>query len=186
MQENKINIMADLETTGVDAGCCILSIALVPFATDYPLDTFYETISHQASLAAGFVDDPYTLAWWDKQDLDVQGEAFSGIRSPESVLKSVSHYLSELGEPKDIIIWGNGKDFDNVILGHAFKKMGIKQPWHYKNNRCYRDLAAMYPMFPKVKPMLAHNALQDAIAQSIHAELILRSVKTAMIKPHFD
>lgn len=168
-----VNLMCDLETTGTEPGCCILSIALVPLATDYALDTFYETISHRLSLDAGFTDDEATLLWWDKQKPEIQEEAFSGIRSPYSVLESVSAYMANLGEPKEIHLWGNGKDFDNVILAHAFKKLGIKQPWHYRNNWCYRDLAKLYPMYPKGDVMAAHNALADATAQARHAEIIM-------------
>ena len=174
----KVNIMVDLETTGVDAGCCILSIALVPFDTDYPLDTFYETISHTDSQIQGFQDDPDTLAWWDKQKPEIQAEAFSGTRKLRAVLESVSFYLATLGEPKDIILWGNGKDFDNVILGYAFKRLGLKQPWSFRNNRCYRDLTANYPMIPKGDVLGAHNALNDALAQAKHAEIIFQTVRS--------
>lgn len=178
------NIMCDLETTGTQAGCCILSIALVPFATSYPMDSFYETISHRSSLDAGFTDDPDTLNWWDKQKREVQEEAFSGTRNVRDVLESVSFYLRQIGEPKEIYIWGNGKDFDNVILAAAFKKLGIKQPWHYRNNRCYRDLAAMYPLYPKGDIFQAHNALEDAICQAKHAEVIMAGARRG-IPPQF-
>lgn len=174
------NIMCDLETTGVDAGCCILSIALVPFCTDLPLDTFYETISHTDSHIEGFIDDPQTLRWWDKQKPEIQQEAFGGTRKLRSVLESMSFYLQTIGDPKEIYLWGNGKDFDNVILSHALKRMGMKQPWHYRNNRCYRDLAAMYPMFPKGDVMQAHNALSDALAQASHATTILQAAKRGL------
>lgn len=176
-----VHVMVDLETTGVEAGCCILSIGLVPFHTEYPYDTFYETISHLSSKDAGFTDDSATLGWWDKQKPEIQAEAFSGTRPIRSVLETVSSYLGNLGDPKEIYLWGNGKDFDNVILSHAFKKLGIKQPWHYRNNRCYRDLAAMYPYYPKGDIMQAHNALHDAIAQARHAEIIFKGVLDGML-----
>lgn len=165
-----INVMVDLETTGVEPGCCILSIALVPFLVPAPLDNFYETISHQKSLEAGFTDDPETIAWWNRQRKDIAEEAFSGFRSPQSVLESVSFYLRQLGEPKEIHLWGNGKDFDNAILTKYFKQIGIKLPWHYRNNHCYRDLANMYPSIAKGEVEGAHNALNDALAQAKHAE----------------
>lgn len=178
------NIMADIETTGTEPGCCILSIALVPFATDMPLDTFYETVSHRSCLDAGLTDSHETLAWWDKQKKDVQEEAFSGTRDIKSVLESMTFYLRQIGEPKDIHLWGNGKDFDNVILAAAFKKLGLKQPWHYRNNHCYRDLAGMYPMYPKGDVFQAHHALQDAIAQAKHAEIIMEGARRGII-PYF-
>lgn len=175
-----IRLMADLETTGTQAGCCILSIALVPFLAESPLESFYERISHRLSLDAGFTDDHDNLLWWDKQKPSVQEEAFSGIRSPYSVLESMVAYCQTLGEPKDIELWGNGKDFDNVILAAAFKKLGIKQPWHYRNNRCYRDLAAYYPAVPRVDPEIPHHALYDASAQALHASQIITQARRGM------
>lgn len=176
-----VNLMCDLETTGVEPGCCILSIALVPFLVgDLQIPHFYEKISHNLSKEEGFEDNIDTLVWWDKQKREIQEEAFSGIRSPFSVLTSVSAYMSSLGEPKEIFLWGNGKDFDNVILTHAFRRLGIKLPWHYRNNRCYRDLAAMYPGLPKPLIQQAHNALADAQGQASHAEVIIQGAKRGL------
>jgi len=175
----KINIMCDLETTGTEPGCCILSIALVPFAYDSSihLESFYETISHRSSLDFGFTDSPETLTWWDKQKPEIQQEAFSGTRSADSVMESVVFYLRGFGEPKDINLWGNGKDFDNVILARYFKVLGMKQPWHYANNWCYRDLTKLYSYIPKPSIAQAHNALADATAQASHAEIIFKDIK---------
>jgi hypothetical protein len=172
-----MHIMVDLETTGVEPGCCILSIALVPFDLGLELTPFYDKISHRLSRDYGFVDDPDTLNWWDKQKPEISDEAFSGDRSPEAVLESVSYYLKQMGEPKQLYLWGNGKDFDNVILTKAFKKLGKKLPWHYGNNWCYRDFTKLYPMIPKLSNPNAHNALADAQAQASHLELIFDSIR---------
>lgn len=167
------NLMLDLETTGTKPGCCILSVGIAPFLTDIPQDTFYEAISHSSSRSYGFTDSPDTLSWWDKQKPDIQAEAFSGTRDLKAALESISFYMKCLGEPKEIIVWGNGKDFDNMILTEAFQRLGMKVPWDFRNNRCYRDLAAMYPMYPKEKIANAHNALADALAQARHATLMI-------------
>jgi len=172
-----INIMVDLETTGTESGCCILSVALVPFDLGLELPPFYEKISHRASRDMGFTDSSDTLAWWDKQKREVQEEAFSGTRTPLSVLESISHYMGELGEPKQLNLWGNGKDFDNVILTRYFKTLAMKLPWHYGNNWCYRDVTKLYPMVPKLANPNAHNALADAQAQASHLELIFERIR---------
>lgn len=175
--ENKVHVMCDLETTGTRPGCCVLSLAVVPFATVIPVEPFYEKISWRSSLDAGFNNDEDTLLWWNRQKQAVQDEAFSGTRSVESVLESLSHYMAQLGEPKDIILWGNGADFDNAILSHCYKHLGLKQPWDFRNNRCYRTLKNMYPHVEYVKPDVSHNALSDAVAQSNQAEMIFNLAK---------
>lgn len=177
-----MNLMLDIETTGTNAGCCILSVAMVPFgelATE--LDYFYEKISHTESKLAGFQDDPDTLRWWDKQSPEAQEEAFSGTRSPKSVLESLSFYLKGMGEPKELFIWGNGKDFDQPIMQFAFKNLGLPVPWRFQNNKCYRDLCSMYPMYTKTPVLGAHNALNDAVAQARHAEIILQGAKRGVL-----
>lgn len=163
----KTNIMCDLETTGTSGGCCILSVGLVFILDGVICDTYYDKISHEFSKYAGFHDDPDTVAWWNKQRADIQEEAFSGMRTPDSVLESISHKLKEYGTPRDIYLWGNGSDFDNVILSAAYKRLGMPQPWHYTNNSCYRTWKNSAPV-PYQKPMDAHNALADAIAQARH------------------
>lgn len=173
-----MNVMIDLETTGTSSGCCILSLAAVPFLAEAPLESFYEKISHVKSMDAGFTNDEATLRWWDKQKKEIQDEAFSGTRSPLSVLESFIYYLKQLGEPKHIYLWGNGADFDNVILATYFKRLGIEAlPWGTWNNRCYRTLKNLFPIVQYQKPVDAHNALADATAQARHAALILQAVQ---------
>ncbi len=179
------NIMLDLETTGLDAGCCIISVALVPFLTDNPIEPFYETISHRSCLDAGFTDNHSTLAWWDRQKPEIAAEAFSGTRSIDSVLDSISFYLACIGEPKEIFMWGNGKDFDQPILTAAFRKLNKKLPWDYRNNKCYRDLTAMYPYMDKPENKTKHNALADAKAQAEHAQHIILEARRYGISPVF-
>lgn len=172
-----MNVMLDLETTGTSAGCCILSVAAVPFMAESPLDSFYETISHVKSMDEGFTNDENTLRWWDKQKKEIQEEAFSGTRSPLAVMESLAFYLKQLGEPKHIYVWGNGADFDNVILSHYFRQLGMPQPWGAFNNRCYRTLKNLFPVVQYQKPVDAHNALADATAQARHAAIIMQAVQ---------
>lgn len=176
-----VHLVCDLETTGTEPGCCILSIALVPVGIP-EIEPFYETISHEDSLIQGFHDELETLSWWDKQKTEAQTEAFSGTRKLRSVLESVSFYMDvvrELGSGgnQKLYLWGNGKDFDNVLLSTAYKRLGMKQPWDFRNNRCYRDLASYYPWIAKVKPEIPHHALYDAKAEAAHLEMIFNELR---------
>lgn len=161
------NIVCDLETTGKRSGCSILSVGLVFILEGTICDTYYEKISHTESKLAGFSDDPDTLVWWNKQRADIQEEAFSGFRSPGSVLQSISNKMKEYGSSRELHLWGNGSDFDNAILAGAYEHLGLPQPWHYTNNSCYRTWKNSVPV-PYQKPIDAHNALADAVAQARH------------------
>lgn len=182
MLEKATHLVIDIETTGTQAGCCILSIALVPVGIP-EIEPFYSCIDHLSSLDEGFKDDEETLLWWNKQKREVQEEAFSGTRSIKSVLESMAFYIdcvSDLGNKK-LYMWGNGKDFDNVILSAAYKKLSMKQPWDFRNNRCYRDLAAYYPWVDKVKPEIPHHALYDAKAEAAHLEKIFAELRSDIL-----
>lgn len=169
-----INVMLDLETTGTAPGCCILSIGACSFGIGARETTLhYNKISHADSLGAGFTDDVETLVWWKKQPEEARLEAFSGTTLVDQSLYAFADYLKQFN--CDVILWGNGSDFDNTILAAAYTKLGIPIPWKFWNNRCYRTLKNMYSEVRQL-PFVgtAHKALDDARNQALHAERLLR------------
>ena len=70
-------------------------------------------------------------------------------------------------------VWGNGSDFDNVIVRSLLDSYGITTPWKFYKNRCFRTIReTVYATFPflkddQIKPELAHHALSDAKAQAL-------------------
>lgn len=166
-----MNLMLDLETLGTKPGAVVLSIAAVPFASQYDIEPFYQKIRVESSIAAGLTIDPATEKWWATQDMEVRREAHSGTLEIHVVLDMFSEYIRQL--PEAPRIWGNGSDFDNPILAHAYSACGIRLPWSFRDNMCFRTLKGYFPGIPYVKPLLAHNALSDAKAQAAHANKIL-------------
>jgi len=164
------NLMVDLETLGTRPGCAILSIAAVPFASPYDLEPFYVKIDSTTCTEAGFHVDDATIAWWEKQSKEAYDEAFSGTMDILVALAAFADYCAAL--PFTPLVWGNGANFDNAILGEAYRLVAMKQPWRYTDDRCYRTLKALYPQIPYAKPVIAHNALHDAKAQADHATRI--------------
>ncbi|WP_376767405.1 3'-5' exoribonuclease domain-containing protein [Paludibacterium denitrificans] len=75
----------------------------------------------------------------------------------------LQYRLSESDAP----IWGNGSDFDNAILQHAFRQHGLR--WPYWRNRCLRSLRGvvldLYPQCANETPPfegLKHHSMDDA------------------------
>ena len=170
-----MNIMVDLETVGVRPTSGILSIGAIPFDLDGVMqDPFYRRIDLDDSIVLGFTMDDSTMKWWDSQDADTRNEAFNGSEGVRDAITDFAAYLRKYGSP---LIWGNGADFDNVLLNNHFLALNIEQPWQFYNNRCFRTLKALYPMITYVKPRIAHNALEDAKAQAVHAVRILNWIK---------
>ena len=178
LNNNQANIMIDLETLGTKPGCIILSIGACSFGDiSTPKKTFYSTIDISSSQLAGLTSDHNTVSWWDKQDPEIKKEAFSGTEPLYEVLHNFSDWLSSFN--KEVILWGNGIDFDIPILGAAYELSRITVPWEYYNSRCYRTLKNLFPDFKQPTPPRKHNALSDAITQALHAELLLRRLEWA-------
>jgi len=79
--------------------------------------------------------------------------------------------------PAGATLWGNGSTFDNVILSNAYRAIGVKQPWDFWNDRCYRTLKSLYPHVKLERSGVAHNALDDAKSQAMHAVRIINATK---------
>ena len=162
--------MLDIETTGVNPGCRVLSIGCCNFAETRQ---FYEKINIFSPGAEKLVDEPKTMEWWNTQSLIVRSEAFSGVKSLFDVAFVLNGWLSSDGV-QDKTIWANGANFDFPVLRAAFRAVGAEPVWKYWDERCYRTLKGLYPgvMINRTDDLPAHNALADAIYQARHAVAI--------------
>ena len=159
------NVMLDLETTGVAAGCGILSIGACTLDLN---NEFYQKISIDSCYDRGLKDLPSTLNWWDYQDPAVKAEAFSGTLHLQDVLINFAMWLEKLGE-KNVKVWGNGADFDLPILGAAYLACDMPIPWKPYNGRCFRTIKNIHAeIIPNAFRGMKHNALVDAKNQAVH------------------
>lgn len=155
--------MLDLETLGTRPGDVILSIGAVLFEPGQGITSeLYMTISPQSSKEVGMKAQKSTIEWWGKQDEKTRAEAFKGELSIQSALKQFSMWL-----PPETLVYGNGANFDNVLLAAAYRAIGEPVPWPYWNDRCYRTLAAMFMKYKTERVGVAHHALDDAKTQAI-------------------
>jgi DNA polymerase III epsilon subunit-like protein len=175
MKEPKrvIDVMLDLETVGVSAGCGILSIGAVTFDLE---KQFHEKISPE-SCRGVLKESLETLRWWNTQPREIKDDAFSGTKGLTFVLLEFSEWFRSLGPVEDTYIWGNGADFDLPILQAAYETIGREKPWKGYNGRCYRTLKNLLPhVKPQVKNAVRHNALEDAKYQARHAVQLLAMI----------
>lgn len=171
-------VMIDLETLGTDPGSVIISIGAVCFCpeTDTVKDEFYQTIDVVDSVSNGLTMDASTVMWWMDQS-DAARSALKGGAPLDIALRMFSMWISKYGP--DVEVWGNGSDFDNVLLAEAFAIAGIEQPWKYYRNRCFRTLKSCAPDMEMVRIGEHHNALDDARSQAHHANQIFRHMLVA-------
>jgi hypothetical protein len=74
-------------------------------------------------------------------------------------------------------IWGNGADFDNVILSSAYRNTGHVTPWGTYKNRCYRTIKSANRHVAMARTGTHHNALDDAKSQAQHLIRIWAAAK---------
>lgn len=73
-------------------------------------------------------------------------------------------------------IWSNGASFDIPILANAFRKAGMNVPWKFWNERCFRTVKSIYSDIKSPVTETAHNALDDAMNQLQHLNLIIKAM----------
>lgn len=168
------DIMIDIETLGTTAGSVILSIGAVAFDPSGVLGArHYDVVSIASSLSLGATVDQGTVDWWSKRTPAAQRVLFDAL-SPSAptlidALDRLSDYLLSQSPSSDLLIWGNGSDFDNVLLVAAYAQAGRKPPWRFYNHRCFRTLKNLFPGHEPVREGEHHNALDDAVHQARHA-----------------
>lgn len=165
------HLMLDLETMGRGSDAAIVQIGAIAFQRGgfNEAQTFFCNVSLASAQAGGGVIDAGTVLWW----LQLPESARRAVFAPSDplpmavALQNFTRWFEEHCGP-DTMVWGNGSDFDNVILRNAYRRMGQTEPWGAFRNRCFRTLKAAHPRIPYDKPANAHHALSDAIAQAEH------------------
>jgi len=166
------NTMVDLETLSTKANAVIVSIGVTVFDHEGIRATFYAPVDIESYEEYGnsFDISPSTVAWWMKQNKEAH-EAFfkaQGTATIHEALVQLAEWWESHCKMNRLKVWGNGSDFDNVILSNAYNTLGLKTPWRFYNNRCYRTVKNMCPLVKMERSGTHHNALDDAISQTEH------------------
>lgn len=179
--DNRKHIMVDLETLSSASNAVVVSIGAVIFdpKTGELGERFYVEMTDDldAQQLAGRDVSASTFKWWMEQNAQAK-QVFAktpaeGVRRTSTVeaLHSFANFIDvHAGGEKNAVLWGNGAVFDNVVLRSLYASAGFKAPWSYRNDACYRTLKNL-PGAPAMQQEfgVAHNALDDAICQALHA-----------------
>jgi exodeoxyribonuclease VIII len=157
--------MIDLETMGTSNDAAITAIGAVFFDSAGLHNEFYCTVDLADAAKYGRLDAS-TVKWWLQQDADARREIYLASTPLGDALFRFSQFVG----PDATGVWGFGATFDNVILRSAYKAVDLPCPWHFRNDRCFRTLAAVnrhIEWAPRVGTH--HNALDDAKTQALTA-----------------
>ena len=171
--------MLDLETLGKEPKSIIVSIGAVEFSeTEVSENKFYTNIDPEDCQSYGLKINASTFLWWMGQS-EAARLAITGsekVKLKEALI-SFSSWLLMDSSKDDVIVWGNGADFDNTILSSSYIETGLEQPWSFRNNRCYRTIKNLSPDIRIETSGTRHNALDDAVSQAHHLIKIFNNNK---------
>lgn len=168
-----MNLMIDLEIMGSGSNAAIVAIGAVKFDESKVYEEFYQRITLKSSVNLGLDVDPETILWWMRQSDEARKEIVCAENNISEALDSLCNWIND----KDVVVWGNGSDFDNVIFTNAYKKANKSLPWKFWNNRCYRTVKNLFSDVPMQFVGTKHNALTDAKNQALHLIEILKKMK---------
>ncbi|MCS2152404.1 3'-5' exoribonuclease [Scandinavium goeteborgense] len=166
------NLMIDLETMGNKPSAPIVAIGAVFFdpQTGELGAEFYNAVNLSSDMALGAVPDGDTILWWLKQSAEARAAICTDDTLPiADALSELSAFISRNSEnPRYLKVWGNGSNFDNVILRAAYERAGHACPWQFWNDSDVRTMVLLGRQlgFDPKRDMpfdgVAHNALADA------------------------
>lgn len=160
-------LMVDLETTGTEPGCCILSIGAAGYDKNGEYKEFYARLNYNQLKVDGFTDSKQTIEWLQKQDESARLEAFGGTADPVEVAFDFDNFVhNNFIQYKNFEAWCCGLDFDFPILRHFMARYCKAISWPFYLQRDYRTIKALFPCCKAAEQNSAkHTALEDAKAQ---------------------
>lgn len=171
--------MIDLETLDTAPTAVILSIGACAFD---PQRGDIGSVCHlkleiDSQIRLGRTISGRTVDWWMNQSVEARDALFSeeAQKARRPVKQALVEFSSWLGKPDGV--WGNGADFDLVLLGNLYDSFGLVRPWSFSKNRCFRTLKNLFGNEPPAREGVHHDALDDAMYQAKWAIEIIGRVK---------
>lgn len=182
--------VVDIETLGdgPDAVIGSIGVVVVDLGGLFVVDEFYRRVDHNQvnrSRSEG------TLAFWEQQRQESPA-AWDELFNPAgqrlfitNALELLSTFLLKaFGRIEDVQLMGNGSEFDNVILAHAYEQWGMEQPWHFRGNQSLRTAVWMGRVLLGIDPKYQlpfegsrHIALHDARHEAAYLIDILKAFR---------
>ena len=168
------HLMVDMETMAVSPNAVVLSLGAVhfdPYGTGYS-DSLYFRIDIDDQDALGREVDPNTITWWYSQPPEIMEEAFSPKDRIPLVEAMDRFHKFAWGCSA---FWSHGATFDLVILESIYCQLNKPLPWNYWQ---LRDTRTLFDLGhdPDMPQGSKHDALQDAIRQSVGVQNIYRKL----------
>ncbi|MEH4205541.1 3'-5' exoribonuclease [Klebsiella pneumoniae] len=183
------HLMIDIETMGNKPTAPIVTIGAVFFdpQTGGLGAEFYMVVNLASAMEQGATPDGDTILWWLKQSAEARAAICTDdTKHIAEVLSELSSFISRNADnPSYLKVWGNGANFDNVILRSAYDRADQTCPWQFWNNSDVRTMVLLGKElgFDPKRNMpfdgVAHNALADARHQAKYVSAIWQKLLPA-------
>jgi len=185
----------DIETTSTKITAAIASIGVtsVDVTTGDCVGQFFTScdISGQVERTR----DSDTMAFWHdrtKTSQEAYDLTFSARTSLFDGLAELACYLTDteiMSGGGKIQIVGNGPEFDNSIIDHAYKQLNISTPWHFGGNQSARTLtwigraAGLNTKYADEFKGIKHHALDDSMWEAHCGQIALNKACPLLFAP---
>jgi hypothetical protein len=163
------DLMIDLETLSTAPNAVLLTLGAVAFTPGIEQYTSFSLVFDlQEQSKQNRHIDPETILWWLKQSEEAKNNLIQNEKlKSQDVHHRLVEFMTKYLVPK-FRIWSYGASADIVWLKSYFKDFDLSDLWSYKQEYCMRTLCALIDPDSnlRVKPTVAHNALEDALAQA--------------------
>ncbi|MBE0470411.1 MAG: 3'-5' exoribonuclease [Methyloprofundus sp.] len=184
VEQKYTDVVIDIETLSTQPNALVATVGIAAFNVNEPGDRIYKKhhikLSPNQQHIKGRHVCPGTQAWWGKQSIEAIDQTFiygeiSGINQLYSILEKF----------KDCRVWGNGPEFDLVILESLLKDFGFEWPFKYWNHHSVRTaiegLKIIYSN-DDIKNEIAfegvkHCAVDDAMHEAYFVQWYLKELR---------
>lgn len=162
-----INIMIDIESTGLDANNNAM-IQLGAVAFDIEKREIGESFCECLSIPVDRHWDRETHQWWYDTNKEMLAKILDNGRKHTKVLEEFKEYVESFGE--DVLFWSN-HTIDWEFVNSYYKREHIENPFGYAS---FRDVSSYLEAFvpgnvkkysPLADKKLEHDALYDCLLQ---------------------
>lgn len=180
------NIMLDIETGDTEPtahilqiGCAVMGAGELSFPFEATIGFVYPQPGRTISMS--------TMDWWaDPSRAEARKQVWKreGLHLLQALIGLRDHFNTietSLGKP--LRVWTKSSKFDYGILDHACKQLDIELPVSFREWKCYRSIADVFPSIkaadainyymPKEFDPLYHTAYADVIHQGFHMMYIV-------------
>lgn len=184
------NLMLDLETMSTKPDAPIVSIGAVffdPQSGELGAE-FYVPVSLSSAMEQGAIPDGDTIIWWLKQSPEARAAICStDVMTIADALSELSHFINRHADnTKYLKAWGNGTNFDNVILRSAYERAGQTCPWKFWNDSDVRTIVTLGREigFDPKRDMPFDGERHNALADAIHQAKYVSAIHQRLLAPH--